>query len=237
MREFKLRNLVLGITMIGALCGSAQKVDAQEPGLLITIHICNYAGVDSQTLADAEKVATEVFRKSGVEIRWVMTLGPSGELVEENKYPISSGLTNIQLSILSRVMSDRLHVPDKVMGITPGDGVDRQQIYVLYNNVEVFSQSAHDRLMVDPKYLGVNESLILGQVIAHEMGHALLNTDEHTVTGIMRAIWDMDDLFEGVRGRLLFTPSQTKVIRTEVARRMSHRESLQTVELAAVASN
>jgi hypothetical protein len=237
MRELKLRNLIIGITLIGALCGITQKAETQQSHLLITIHICNYAGVDSQTLADAEKVATGVFRKSGVEIRWVMTLGPSGEMLDDTVDPISGGLSNIQLSILSRVMSDRLRVAGKVMGITPGDGADRQQIYVLYSNVEVFSKSAHDRVMVDPKYLGVTRALILGHVIAHEMGHALLNTDEHTDTGIMRAIWDMDDLFEGVRGRLVFTPKQSEVIRTEVARRMSQPESLQMVELAAATGN
>jgi hypothetical protein len=91
--------------------------------------------------------------------------------------------------------------------------------------------------MVNPKYLGVTEGLILGHVIAHEMGHALLNTDKHTDTGIMRAIWDMDDLFEGARGRLVFTPNQTEVMRTEVARRMSQPGSLQTVKLAAVTGN
>src|ERR1700722_12158113 len=81
MREFKLINLALGITIFGALCRVTQKVEAQKTRLLITIHICNYAGVDSQTLADAKKVTTEIFRKSGVEIRWVMTLGPSGEIL------------------------------------------------------------------------------------------------------------------------------------------------------------
>jgi hypothetical protein len=231
MREFKLRNLITGIALIGALCGITQKADAQKIRFVITVHVCNYAGVDSQTLADAEKVARGVFRKSGVEIRWVMTLGPSGEMLEQNVDPISSGLSNIQLSILSRVMSDRLRVAGKVMGVTPGDGADRRQIYVLYSNVEVLSQGAHNQLFTDPKYIGVTTSLILGHVIAHEMGHALLNNDKHTDTGIMRGIWEMDDLFQGVRGRLVFSPKQSEVIRTEVTRRMGHRDSLQTTEI------
>lgn len=227
MRGFKPSVLVLGITLISTLCGITQNVEAQDTHLVVTIHVYNYAGVDSRTLADTEKVTKEVFRKSGVEIRWVAALGPSEESLDDHVDSVASSLSNIQLSILSRVMSDRLQLAGKVMGVTPGDGGDGQHIYVLYHNVEVFSQSAQARFFGDPKYLGVTRASILGHVIAHEMGHALLNTDKHTDTGIMRAIWDMDDLFDGGRGRLVFTSNQTEVIRTEVARRMSHQGSQQ----------
>jgi len=82
------------------------------------------------------------------------------------------------------------------------------------------SQIAHERLYAEHQYIGATEALILGSVIAHEIGHALLSVDGHTDIGIMRGIWDIHDLSEAEQGRLVFTPKQAEVIRTEVARRM-----------------
>jgi hypothetical protein len=213
--------LALVFMMTGAFCGMAQKATAQGVRLSFTVHVRNYAGVDPKTLANAEKLATGIFRDSRVETHWVTTVGPSREKLEETIAPNADGLSNLQLNVLSREMSDRLGLPDKVMGITPGKGADRRQIYVLYSNVEVFSQSAHAGLYAEKQYIGVTESVILGSVIAHELGHALLNMDSHTDAGIMRGTWDINDLLEAERGRLVFTREQAEVIRAEVARRMN----------------
>lgn len=221
MRGFSSKTLALVLMMTGALCGIAQNATAQGVRLSFTVHVRNYAGVDPKTLANAEKRATGIFRESRVETHWVTTLGPSREKFEETTGPNSSGLSDLELNVLSRDMSDRLGLPDKVMGITPGKGADRRQTYVLYSNVEAFSQIAHARLYTEHQYIGATEALILGSVIAHEIGHALLSMDGHTDTGIMRGIWDIHDLSEAEQGRLVFTPKQAEVIRTEVARRMS----------------
>ena len=50
--------------------------------------------------------------------------------------------------------------------------------------------------------------ILMGHVIAHELGHLLLETPEHSVEGIMRARWGQSDLDRAAQGLLLFHPSQ-----------------------------
>jgi hypothetical protein len=35
---------------------------------------------------------------------------------------------------------------------------------------------------------------VMGRAIAHEIGHLLIGTNEHSATGLMRALWTADDL-------------------------------------------
>jgi len=65
--------LTLGLILIGGLTGLGQSAVAGSPetSLTVTIHVYNYAEVDRKTLMKAEKVATGIFRKAGVESRWV----------------------------------------------------------------------------------------------------------------------------------------------------------------------
>jgi hypothetical protein len=236
MKGFNRTNLGLGLMMIGGLCGMGQTVAAQETSLVFTVHVNNYAGIDSKTLADAEKIATGVFRKSRVEVHWVTTLGPSSEILEGISGPESIKLTNLRLTVLPRIMADRFGLGDTVMGLAPGSGANRQQIYVFYSRVEALANSSENRFLAGPHYFQVTKALILGHAISHEIGHILLNLEIHTPTGIMRGNWTMNDLFDAVSGRLIFSTQQAEVIRTEVARRMGKQEQLKSagIETASV---
>src|SRR5579864_4953236 len=108
MRGFSSKKSALGFIMIGALFGMAQKATAQGARLSFTVHVRNNAGVDPKTLANAEKLATGIFRDSRIETHWVTSVGPSREKLEETIAPNANGLSNLQLNVLSRAMSDRL---------------------------------------------------------------------------------------------------------------------------------
>jgi hypothetical protein len=231
MKGFIGRTLAPGLMMVGGLCGMTQKSAAQDTRLAFTVHVSNLAGVDSKTLADAEKFATAIFRKSGVETRWVTSLGPSGEKLEETSGANSIGLSHLRLSILPRVMADRFGLRDRVTGIAPGGGPDRQQTYVFYAKVEALAQHPVNRDIAGPQYFQVTKTLILGHAIAHEIGHILLNLDIHTGIGIMRGNWNMDDLLDAASGHLVFTTQQAEVIRAEVLRRATDNETSEIARL------
>ena len=77
----KLRpSLTLGLILVGGFAQGGQSatasLDSEPP--TITLHVYNYAEVDHNTLMGAEKVAAVIFRKAGVESRWVET-APSSE--------------------------------------------------------------------------------------------------------------------------------------------------------------
>jgi hypothetical protein len=62
-------------------------------------------------------------------------------------------------------------------------------------------------------------SAILGCMMAHEIGHLLLDDGGHPEYGIMRGFWGDDDLRAIAKGRLLFTGEQGRRMSFLVAKR------------------
>src|SRR6516164_8722210 len=217
--------LTLGLILAGGFTGLGQSIalDSPEPSATFTIHVYNHTEVDPKTLMEAEKVATRIFRRAGVESRWV-----EGALTSEHKQEDSPsrrpfGPTDIQLDILPLLMAGRFGLPNNVMGLAPGAGPDRRLVYVFYSNVEALARRQ--------SRTHVGTALILGHAMAHEIGHLLLDQQSHSPTGIMRGDWNLKDLQDAVFGYLLFTPQQAEVIRTEVGRRISQQKALEPAAL------
>jgi hypothetical protein len=61
--------------------------------------------------------------------------------------------------------------------------------------------------------------VIMGHVIAHEIGHLLLGSASHSPDGIMCAKWDPSTVRRALTGRLLFSSAQSDRIRDEVSKR------------------
>jgi hypothetical protein len=212
----------LGLILTVGLTGVGQSAAARlpQPSLTVTIHVHNYAEVDHKTLMEAEKVATQIFRKAGVETLWVETVMTAQNNQENSAEWSSFAPPHIWLTILPRPIADVLNLSNNVLGLAPGTGPDRHVIYVFYNRVEVLSQKlATARLEGKIKNV-VTTSQILGHAIAHELGHVLLNIETHSETGIMRGDWNTKDLQDASSGLLIFTSQQAEVIRAEIARRV-----------------
>ena len=54
---------------------------------------------------------------------------------------------------------------------------------------------------------------LLGCVIVHELGHLLLGRDSHSATGLMSAVWQVNELRQASQGILFFTDNQQNRIR------------------------
>ena len=61
------------------------------------------------------------------------------------------------------------------------------------------------------------DDVILGQVIAHEVGHLLLPHNAYSRSGVMRGIWDPQQTRLAVNGLLRLAPGQVELIRSYVA--------------------
>ncbi len=53
---------------------------------------------------------------------------------------------------------------------------------------------------------------LLGHVLAHEIGHLLLRSNSHSVSGIMSARWTGEELRRLSEGAMFFTPLESKVM-------------------------
>ena len=71
-----------------------------------------------------------------------------------------------------------------------------------------YSDVFYDRSMELHSDWNVSLSDILGNVMAHELGHLLLGSHSHSRAGIMRAHWQGEELHRLSRGNLWFTSEQ-----------------------------
>jgi hypothetical protein len=67
---------------------------------------------------------------------------------------------------------------------------------------------------------GASRALLLGHVMAHEIGHLLLGVNSHANTGLMHVPWDRDQREKAYLGTLLFTNKEAEQIRHQAAARL-----------------
>ena len=77
----------------------------------------------------------------------------------------------------------------------------------------------HDRIARFGKIVDLPTHLMLSVALVHELGHLLLDSDDHTSSGIMRAEWGHDDLNAIRRGRFHFTSEQVRRMKANIERR------------------
>jgi hypothetical protein len=77
-------------------------------------------------------------------------------------------------------------------------------------------------------------STILGDAVAHEVGHLLLGSVKHTPTGLMAGHWSDQDLGFAKFQLLRFTPQEVAAIRREVTKRLKEQEATQVPRVSCV---
>jgi hypothetical protein len=143
-------------------------------------------------LAQARTDAARVFQNIDVAIVWLEQDGARLEDAAALRFVVV-------VHLLNRELTDRLHAPDRVLGIAAGTGL----VTVFYNRIEDLSptRDAHDI------------ACRLGHVIAHEIGHLRLRSKAHSRSGIMQAMLNMQ---LAAQGGLFFTADQARLIRTRL---------------------
>jgi hypothetical protein len=108
-------------------------------------------------------------------------------------------------------LSDELaskSVHERVLGVAPGHQNRRDlAVWAFYARIENTGTMR-----------GIDPGVLLGYVIAHEIGHLLLPYDAHSESGIMRAAWDKAQATNAVMGTLTFDRGQAALIRRSVAK-------------------
>lgn len=75
-----------------------------------------------------------------------------------------------------------------------------------------------DRVAITSDRAGANASGVLGRVIAHEIGHLLIGTNQHSTHGLMRAVWTDLELRRSIGLEWQFSASEARCMRAEIAR-------------------
>jgi len=191
--------LILGFGIAGCP-HSALAENAPE----ILIRLINYAHVPSGSVKAAERQAGRIFSAAGFLTQWVNCPGTGSTIDTPNacNQPLAPN------EIVLRLISESTNEPyrDTVFGsaVVP-------LVASVYVNYAVRSAKRDNAEFEVP--------VILGSVIAHEIGHLLLGLNSHSATGIMQKRWERKQLQLVTTGNLLFTAAQGKSMRAEMQRR------------------
>ena len=208
----KRRSISLGFLLVLIAVGfAANPVNgSDELRSAITVRIYDYAQVQRRTLHDSEFSAANILRKAGIETTWIQCpIDAAGVDVPLNCQQ-TMGPAVIVLRILPRFASGRGLCRAGALGFS---------VVPAGNESGTYAGIFFDRVETVAKVGAVSPAEILGHVTAHEIGHLLLRSNQHSMVGIMRAQWNEEDLRHASQGCLVFTAQQSRLIHAEVARR------------------
>jgi hypothetical protein len=200
-----MRSVVIGT------CGWVVAAAAAE--VEVRARLQDYANVPAMSLAKAKSVATGILENAGVRVSW-SDCSPSSERLD-TLCSIPSGPVDLHLRILSEEMAKRTHRSRHSMGSAMVSGRFPSTASVFY----------HRAVELEAGKPGAR-AVILGGVLAHEIGHLLLAENSHSGTGVLRAQWGDQDLRLIACGRLWFTPEQAARMVSLVTERVHAAQSV-----------
>jgi len=181
-----------------------------DPSPTITVQVYNYSQASPATLRGAEREAGRILGEAGLHAVWLacpvvpFTVGPQGPCQKE---PVA---TDIRLRVLAAPIHHKFQ--DNVFGFTV-----HPVLASVYYGYAVRRAKSDDAEFEVP--------LILGCVIAHELGHLLLGPNGHSAGGIMQQEWGPKQLRLSLMGGLVFTSQQSELLRG-AARARTERQNL-----------
>jgi hypothetical protein len=213
MQKKLTRAQALIFLLLLSVPGLAQEQPAESDiSSPVVVRVYDYAQVPSVTLAKAQEVAAEVFRKAGVEIVWVNCA------VDENS---STSCSEVEAgsSLLLRITRRTKEARAAFQGTTTGYAVRSEK-------GGRFATVFYDQVIRVSEEWSVAEACALGHAVAHELGHLLLPTGDHTRRGLMRARLQRHEWELAGMGRLLFSSEQAEHLQAgALARRLTPPET------------
>jgi hypothetical protein len=184
----KARNVRTGLAVTVTLFTAVQTLAAEDRQATLILHVEDYARIPGANRSLAEAEVTRIYASAGVRIVWAAG----------NENANVPGL-HVRVILFSRdvaieeFVSER--VPDSVLGLAARTA---GRAYIFTHRIANLALQHGDDFR-----------LVLGRVIAHEVGHLVLPEHSHSDQGIMRAN-------VGVRSKSDrdFTTEQAAVIRS-----------------------
>jgi hypothetical protein len=182
----------------------------------ITIRIYDYARLPADEYEPARRQAQRIFSRAGIPTRWINCALTPGERTDPGcKEEVTPA--DLVLRILSADMAARVRVNGRVFGyaVPARDGGFGTIANVFHHRVaELIAQK---RQRVGGRLY--SSDVVLGHILAHELGHVLLGRNSHSRSGIMAFPWGPKQLAGCLNGALLFSKSEAATIRREAQRR------------------
>ncbi len=144
---------------------------------MIPICVLDYAGVPEPVLERARRVANRIFQEAGVMLDWLPAANLSANTISCD---CPTGPAVLFLRLIPHFLAETLPTYKTRFGfalLTRSSGYP-SNAYVFVDKVKEFAVSQ-----------ATPTAILLGHVLAHELGHLLLGTNSHSQSGIMRSYW------------------------------------------------
>ena len=161
----------------------------------ILVRIYDNAGVAISELAAALRTTHEILRRADLGVDWVQCRarrdGPVPAVCDQ---PLSSGDVVVRL----------------IEGSDKESGERRALGYSLFDadGVSGFATVYVDRVDWLAKRAQYPRAPVLGRAIAHENGHLMLRSNDHTESGLMREVWTAEQVVRNRREDWTFSADQ-----------------------------
>jgi hypothetical protein len=186
-------------SLAGGISASSASV---ENSPAIRVEVYNYARVGCTELHEAEGQAADLFASAGVRVVWKEFAGQKQAAPSLPNDPAADLFVRIfKASAIRRVR--RISAADVLGEAILAPGSESPVPGAIAN---VF----YDRVQHVSAVWGLSSGQVLGDAIAHELGHLL--GARHSRRGIMKTGWSSGDLMHASRGQLRFSPPQVGLL-------------------------
>lgn len=180
-----------------SLLAHAGEATAKNPQL--AVFVMNGTNAPQRNVLAAERNAAGILQHAGVDVRW-LNCG-AGDVSEAQCRDIERPAAVVRLIPHARSFGG------EVFGVSFVNGDAGTYADLFFEPIEQLHKENKD----------ISLATILGDVLAHELGHLLLGSNAHSEDGIMQAHWTKDQLRRGEMGRMRFSEHQALRIRSRVA--------------------
>lgn len=179
----------------------AQPINPDQPLVNVGVLVLTWQDAPNTILEKAEAECQRAFLPLGIKVMWINASAD-----------VTWGGPDIvfRAAILPRAPRSR---DIDVFGSALPDKRDGVQLFVYYERVFALSRLAE---------LPVHR--VLSAALTHELGHLLLRSAEHSLTGVMRGVWGRREWDEVGQGRLRFSPEETRKMRSNLQSMSARKE-------------
>jgi hypothetical protein len=190
-------NLALSVAVLVGL-SSARATTTADDALPIVVLVDNRASAAAEVIDQAGKEVARIHRQAGLRVLW---------LAKSQAPHDSAGTFTVYLMVRTGLLPKGNTPSEFLMGAAPGGALDcGGVVYLFFDQVIEFAR-VHQ----------TGAALVMGTVVAHEIGHLLLGNRGHTSEGLMRASWSADDWQRASAGFLLFSRRESELMRATIS--------------------
>lgn len=183
----------------------------------VTVFVNDSANAPEQIVLAAERNAGRIFHNAGVEVEWLNCSAQDG-----NRSHTQCRDNRMSPGLVVRIIPHARTLGDDIFGVSFVDHDSGTYADLFFEPIEQLHQQNR----------AISLAPILGDVLAHELGHLLLGSNAHSRDGIMQPHWTREQLHRVAMGQMRFSKEQAARMRTRIASsQIEHQNSL-TLEAA-----